>query len=297
MKSTSFIGAGRLARSLAAAMQAAGWPITHVASRSFESAATLSALLPGSRPVPIVEAARSDWVFLTVPDDAIENIATSLTWCSHQKVLHCSGATEISALSAATMSGAQTGSFHPLQIFSGQPDDGTHLRGCTVALEARPGLLEEITDMAHMLGMQPIQLPPGSRPLYHAAAGYAASMIIALLGEASQIWKALGMDEAQSLRALLPLARGTLDAVEKRNGLAAALSGPVSRGDASVLQKHARTLHQLGQQHGEIYRRLTERQIAIAQSSNQLSNETVQKLRRALEMDCDSGEESPGSLS
>ena len=121
-------------------------------------------------------------------------------------------------------------------------------------------------------------------------------MIIALLGEASQIWKALGMDEAQSLKALLPLARGTLDAVEKRNGLAAALSGPVSRGDASVLRRHARALHQLGQQHGEIYRRLTERQIAIAQSSNRLSNETVQELRRALETNCDSVEESPSSL-
>ena len=124
--------------------------------------------------MPIIEAARSDWVFLTVPDDAIEKLANSLVWQGHQKVLHCSGATEISALSAATMSGAQTGSFHPLQIFSGQPDGAAPLRGCTVALEAQSGLLEAITDMAHMLGMQPLQLPPGTRPLYHAAAGYAA---------------------------------------------------------------------------------------------------------------------------
>lgn len=293
MKSTSFIGAGRLARSLAVAMQAAGWPITHVASRNPESAESLSALLPGSQPVPIIEAARSDWVFLTVPDDAIEELASSLIWQSHQKILHCSGATEMSALSAATRSGAQTGSFHPLQIFSGQPDNGAHLRGCTAALEAQPGLLEELTDMAHMLGMQPLQLPPGTRPLYHAAAGYAASMIIALLGEASQIWNTLGMDEAQSLKALLPLARGTLDAVEKRNSLAAALSGPVSRGDASVLRKHAQALHQLGHRHATIYRRLTERQIALAQSSHRLSNETVQKLLWALETNGDSVEESP----
>lgn len=293
MKSTSFIGAGRLARSLAVAMQAAGWPITHVASRNPESAESLSALLPGSQPVPIIEAARSDWVFLTVPDDAIEELASSLVWQSHQKILHCSGATEMSALSAATRSGAQTGSFHPLQIFSGQPDNGAHLRGCTAALEAQPGLLEELTDMAHMLGMQPLQLPPGTRPLYHAAAGYAASMIIALLGEASQIWNTLGMDEAQSLKALLPLARGTLDAVEKRNSLAAALSGPVSRGDASVLRKHAQALHQLGHRHATIYRRLTERQIALAQSSYRLSNETVQKLLWALETNGDSVEESP----
>ncbi len=245
--------------------------------------------------MPIIEAARSDWVFLTVPDDAIEKLANSLVWQGHQKVLHCSGATEISALSAATMSGAQTGSFHPLQIFSGQPDGAAPLRGCTVALEAQSGLLEAITDMAHMLGMQPLQLPPGTRPLYHAAAGYAASMIIALLNEASQIWKTLGMDEAQSLKALLPLARGTLDAIEKRNGLAAALSGPVSRGDASVLQKHAQALQQLGDQHATLYRTLTERQIAIAQSSNRLSKETVRELLSALQTNSDSAGEPPNS--
>lgn len=284
MNHISFIGAGRVAQTLSLALLQAGWPVNTVASRSAESAARLASLLPGAHASSIAEAAQCDWVFLTVPDDTIAELAKGLPWRKGQCVLHCSGATEISALDPAARSGALTGSFHPLQIFSDPASAARHLRGSSVAIEGADALREELGAMAHAMGMHPIQLPAGARALYHAAASYAASMLLPLLSEAVQLWSHLGIDEAQALRALLPLARGTLEAVEKR-GLAGALAGPVSRGDAAVVRKHLHALENLAPSHGEIYRALTQRQLLLAQMSNRLSDTQARDLSNVVRGD------------
>lgn len=277
MNHISFIGAGKVAQTLSLALLQAGWPVNSVASRSAESAKKLASRLPGAQANSIAEAAQCDWVFLTVPDDAIAELTKSLPWREDQCVLHCSGATEMSALDPAARCGALTGSFHPLQIFSDPVSAAQHLRGSSVAIEGADALREELSAMAQAMGMHPIQLPPGTRALYHAAASYAASMLLPLLNEAVQLWSHLGIDEAQALRALLPLARGTLEAVEKR-GLAGALAGPVSRGDVAVVRKHLQALEGLAPSHGEIYRMLTQRQLHLAEISHRLSDARVQDM-------------------
>jgi predicted short-subunit dehydrogenase-like oxidoreductase (DUF2520 family) len=284
MNHISFIGAGRVAQTLSLALLQAGWPVNTVASRSAESASRLASRLPGAHASSITEAAQCDLVFLTVPDDAIAELAESLPWRQGQCVLHCSGATEMSVLDPAVRCGALTGSFHPLQIFSDPVSAAQHLRGSSVAIEGADALREELSAMAHAMGMHPIQLPAGARALYHAAASYAASMLLPLLDEAVQLWSHLGIDEAQTLRALLPLARGTLEAVENR-GLAGALAGPVSRGDVAVVRKHLHALEGLAPSHGEIYRMLTKRQLLLAQRSSRLSDGQVQDLLNIVRSD------------
>jgi predicted short-subunit dehydrogenase-like oxidoreductase (DUF2520 family) len=56
-----------------------GCDLAAIASRNPASAARLAATLSGCRPASMHEAARADLVFLTVSDDAIEPIASSLS--------------------------------------------------------------------------------------------------------------------------------------------------------------------------------------------------------------------------
>lgn len=279
--SIAFIGAGRVATTLATAFSRQSFAVSAIASRHPETASHLAATLPGCRALPLAEAAQADLVFLTVPDDAIAPLAARLPWRSGQQVVHCSGATEVSVLAPAARRGALIGGFHPLQIFSDPLAAIDLLAGSAVAIEAPPLLEERLLELAKRLGMQPLRLPPGARALYHAGAGFAASFLLSMLREAATIWRHFGIAEDDALRALLPLARGTL-AAAARQGISGALAGPISRGDAGVLAGHLQALEGLDQTHGAFYREFARRQLALAAERGQLSAEQLTQMAALL---------------
>ena len=279
----AFIGAGRLGRTLARALAAKGVAVRAVGSRTPQAAQALAAQLPGCAALPPEDAAAAaELVFLTVPDDAIAPTAAALRWRAGQRVVHCSGATEIDALASAAAQGALVGGFHPLQIFSDPERALGLLPGSTVAVEADGALAAELHALAALLGMQPLALRPGTRAAYHGAASFAASFLLSMLDEAAQVWEAIGLPREQALRSLLPLARGTLDAAEAR-GLAQALAGPISRGDAGVVAKHLRAFDALGGEHGGFYRELSRRQLDLARASGRLDEAALQRLAAVLQ--------------
>ncbi|MBT9494509.1 MAG: DUF2520 domain-containing protein [Paucibacter sp.] len=282
----AFVGAGRLGQTLARAWSASGVGVVAVASRSEQAATQLAGQLPGCLALPAAEAvAAADLVFLTVPDDAIATVAALLPWSARHSVVHCSGATELTALAPAAAAGAQIGGFHPLQIFSDPARAERLLAGSTVAIEVAAeaqDLSDELHAMARRLQMKPLQLPPGSRAAYHGAASFAASFLLSMLDEATQVWAQIGLPPEAALQALLPLAAGTLDAAAAR-GLAGALSGPISRGDTGVVGAHLHAFDALGAAHGQFYRELARRQLSLARASARLDEATLQGLGRLLE--------------
>lgn len=279
------VGAGRVAQALAIALARRGVAVAAIGSRR-------QALGPGwpeSCPQPSSPQAAVDQaglVLLTVPDDHIASCTEALRWRPGQAVVHCSGATEVAALAGAARAGAATGGFHPLQIFSDPLRAADRLAGSTVAIEAEAGsaLAEALQALAAVLGLRPIVLPPGMRARYHVAAGYAASFLLPVLAEATGLWKTFGVDEAEALAALLPLARGTLDAVEGR-GLAGAVSGPIARGDTGVLRTHLAALQALAPSSHDpldFYRRLALPQVALAAQAGRLDAQAAQQCRDLL---------------
>jgi len=260
-----FIGAGRVARGLAWGMARCGERVVAAASRSPASASALTAGIADCRACEhaqeVVDA--SDLVFITVPDDAIATVSDALSWRADAAVVHCSGATEISALACAARAGARIGGFHPLQLF-GDPEVAlAGLPGCTIAIEtADAGLHAQLERLAAALGCRSMRLPAGCRARYHAAAHYAAGFVITLLSQAADIWRSFGIEREDTIRALLPLMRGTAASVE-RSGLAGGLAGTYSRGDLGTLQKHLDALAHLGPDVVELYVELGLRSIPL----------------------------------
>ncbi len=280
----AIIGCGRLGATLARAFDAAGLPVAAVANRCHEVAEALAAQLKGCVASNAEEAAASaDLVFLCVPDDAIAPQCAQLPWRAGQAVVHCSGATELTALASARAAGARIGGFHPLQIFSDPALALQRLPGCSVGIEADDArLLASLQELALRLGLKPLALQPGQRAAYHGAASYAASFLLSMLDEAGQIWgQALGFTPEQSLQALLPLARATLEAAERR-GLAGAQAGPISRGDAGVVAAHLQALDALGGAHGEFYREFSRRQLLLAREAGRLDEAALQRMGQLL---------------
>lgn len=280
----AIIGCGRLGATLARAFDAAGIAVWSVANRRPEVALELAARLKACEALSAEQAVQgADLVFLCVPDDAIAPQCAALPWRAGQAVVHCSGATELTALVAAKSAGASVGGFHPLQIFSDPELALQRLPGCSVGIEAEePSLLATLQDLALCLGLKPLSLKPGQRAAYHGAASYSASFLLSMLDEARQIWsQALGFTPEQTLQALLPLARSTLEAAE-RKGLAAAQAGPISRGDAGVVAAHLQALDALGGAHGEFYREFSLRQLELARESGRLSEADLARMAALL---------------
>jgi predicted short-subunit dehydrogenase-like oxidoreductase (DUF2520 family) len=176
-------------------------------------------------------------VLLTVPEGQIEAAARSVP--TGRTVLHCSGSMEIDVLRPHR----PAGSFHPLMSFPGPEIALPDLTGVPAALAGDPEALAVGRQLAALLGMTPVEVP-GDRRLYHAAAVMAGNFATILLAEASLVMAAAGVDPVDAPRLLAPLAlRSISNAVD---GPARALTGPIARGEAQVLQGHLDALREAG---------------------------------------------------
>jgi len=277
-----FIGAGRAGTGLATGFAHAGRDVVAVASRSIASAQALVKRVRGARACAPQEVAdRADLVFLTVPDDAIEPVASSIRWRAGAACVHCSGAADLDTLKKAAADGALTGGFHPLHMFGEPGESPDALAGCAIALAGPDALLEKLERLARSLGAKPLRLPEGGRALYHAAANFSGTFVIALIQETIALWKKLGIAEADALAALLPLLRGTVDNVE-RLGAAGGLGSAVARGDLGTIRRHLDVLGKTAPDSLELYRILSLRTIPLALAKGTLKAETAREITALL---------------
>ncbi len=235
-----FVGAGRLAASLSAALTAAGYPIRAVASRDRPSAATLASSL-GTESAPADAVVRScDFVFLTVPDSQISELARSLPWRPGQFVVHCSGALDLRALAFARDRGAIPGCFHPLQTFPSRTPEPLRFQGIHCGIEAPEPLGAYLETLAADLGALSFRLEGVDRRLYHAAAVFMSNHVVALASAAARLWELAGLD-ASARGALSPLMLSAANNVANMS-LRDALTGPIARGDIATVRGHLAAL-------------------------------------------------------
>jgi len=267
-----FVGAGRVAQTLAPAFDRAGLNVAAFYNRGPDASRLLGSRVPSARPMAHAQEVVDicDLVLLTVSDDAILPVCRDLRWEPRHRVVHCSGATELSALDHGKSAGALTGGFHPMQMFA-NPDVALEgLRGCTVGIEADPDFRRDLELLATSIGCEPLALPAGVRPLYHASAYYVGPFLIALLKEGVELWKSFGASEADALRAMTPLLRGTVAAVLD-GGLANGMGGCVARGDVGTIVKHLEALDARFPASGALYRELALRNVPLGIERGTLS--------------------------
>src|SRR5258705_1068010 len=151
-----FIGAGRVGTGLASGFVRAGVNVVAVASRTIASAQKLAKRIRGARAcAPQEVAERADIVFLTVPDDAIEAVASKVRWRAGSACVHCSGAADLDVLQKAVADGALAGGFHPLHMFGEAGGPPRALTGCAIALPGPHSLLPK---------PPPLPRPPRAQP-------------------------------------------------------------------------------------------------------------------------------------
>jgi predicted short-subunit dehydrogenase-like oxidoreductase (DUF2520 family) len=165
----------------------------------------------------------SDVVLLCVPDDAIADAAAAVA--TGPLVAHVSGATTLDALAPH-----EGFSLHPLMTVTGAE---TVLAGAPCAVAgSSPRALAAAEGLAAALGMRAVRIADEDRAAYHAAASVAANYLLAVEDLATRLAASAGLDPA----ALAPLVRAAVDGWQEL-GSAAALTGPVARGDAGTVAR------------------------------------------------------------
>ncbi|MGY2873004.1 putative short-subunit dehydrogenase-like oxidoreductase (DUF2520 family) [Marmoricola sp. URHA0025 HA25] len=233
------VGAGRVGAVLSAALRTAGHEVVAAAGESTASRDRIDALLPGVRRAKPTDVARScDLLLLTVPDDMLENVVTTMVGARAirpgQVVCHTSGRHGLAVLRAATEIGAVPLALHPAMTFTGTAVDLDRLSGCVFGVTAREQdrtFAESL--VADMRGV-PMWVPEDKRTLYHAGLAHGANHLVTLVAQAMELLAASGAeDPAATLR---PLLTAALDnALESGD---AALTGPIVRGDVNTVAAH-----------------------------------------------------------
>ena len=280
-----FVGAGVLGSGLALALSAAGWRVNAIASRTHASAERVASLIDGCAALESAQqvADACDLLFITTPDSAISAVAGSVRWRQDQGVTHCCGAASTELLASAQDTGAAAGAMHPFQTFAaiaGPDQAAERLQGVTFAVSATGWLEEFLPKLAASLGGSAIAIPEGMRPLYHASAVLSCGYLATLLDAAVGLWTSMGFAEEDGIRAAAPLARATIEAIE-RQGPANAVTGPVVRGDADTVAAHLELLTQHAAHLLPLYRQLTEASLPLARAKG-IGEPQLAQLRRTI---------------
>ncbi|MCA1823565.1 MAG: Rossmann-like and DUF2520 domain-containing protein [Mycobacteriales bacterium] len=237
------VGAGRVGTALASALHSAGHEVVAVSGVSAASQRRAAERLPG---VPVLSPSdvvrRAALVLVTPPDDQLAGVVRGLAEGGDvragQLVVHCSGRYGLEVLEPAVELGALPLALHPVMTFLGAAEDVDRLVGATFGVTA-PDVLRPVAE-ALVLEMhgEPVWVPEGERPLYHAALALGANYLVTLVNEASDLLRAAGVE--QPSRLLAPLLSASLDNALLRGD--AALTGPVARGDADTVAAHLTAL-------------------------------------------------------
>lgn len=239
MRRASLVGPGRLGTPVALGLVAAGVRLERVAGGSDAARSGLRAAVAGLRDVPVAEVAEgADVVVLAVPDRAIAEVVDSMVRADAvregQLIVHLSGALGPAVLHRAALAGALTAACHPAVTAPAGSRDPAVLHGVAWAVTAPPAARPAAHAFVELLGGDAVDVAEADRPRYHAALALASNAVGAAVVTARRLLAVAGLPDPA--RVLGPLAHASVDAALA--GGAAALTGPVVRGDAATLRAH-----------------------------------------------------------
>lgn len=243
--SVTIVGPGSLGGALAFALRKAGYTLDELVYRRDRKRAADLARRCGAVAVPF-DRARLDAsvVWLCVSDGEIANVATALSdraW-SRKFVFHASGALASDELKPLRKKGASVASVHPMMSFVRRA--AASFEGVTFALEGDAAAKRLAAMIARDLGGTSFELKKADKPLYHALGAFSSPLLIAHLAAAEKIGKKLGLKPEQTRRVIGPILQKTLQNYVE-HGAAAALSGPLIRGDVETIRKNLRALERV----------------------------------------------------
>ena len=245
----SIIGCGKLGRTLGRLWHARhGFILRDILNRSTASAQqAITFIGGGTAAASYADLRPADVYLIGVGDDQIAACCLALAVAGKLQpgsiVFHCSGALSSLELQAAVEYGAGVASIHPIRSFADPQQVANHFSGTWCGSEGDDAALAILGPAFSAIGAQLVSIQREQKILYHAAAVFASNYLVTLVDVAQQTYIAAGIPSELALKLIEPLlCESAANAL--RLGPAAALTGPIARGDLSTVAHHQQALQQ-----------------------------------------------------
>lgn len=284
LEKISFIGGGKVGRTLAAALKNAGYAIGIIASRNMKHAEeAVRFIRAGEASTDPIDAVSFGTVhFIATNDDAIPEIVKVIDEEGPNSLqghffFHTSGSLSSSVLEPLHKKGAEIASIHPLQVFADPEKALETMPGIYYAIEGNDRAMTWAIHMVDKLQGKLLLIPTGRKVLYHIAGVFAANYLVVLVHEALSIMEEIGESPEDSYQAFLPLMVSALQNIEEF-GTAASLTGPIARGDEKTIRAHIDALDQLPAEISRLYKVLGQEAVNLAVRSGGISPDLARRL-------------------
>jgi predicted short-subunit dehydrogenase-like oxidoreductase (DUF2520 family) len=261
--SVFIMGAGVVGTALAARLVSAGVPVTGLHGRQVEPTGAARAIsgvvgvVGSTGDIPEI-LSESDAVIISVRDDRVPEVAARLVGEGRlrpgQILLHTSGANPArTILAAAAPHVRAVGTLHPLVSFADARVAIEGLRDVAFGIEGDEPARAVAKRIVRALGARAVILEAENLALYHAGAVMASNYVVALADSAQSLLIKAGVPADQALPVLIPLLASVVQNLAQV-GLPGALTGPVERGDVTVVERHLGALAARAPELVELYR-------------------------------------------
>jgi len=268
----NLIGAGHVGRVLGKLLSAQGFHIQQVLTRSAASAQQAIDFIGAGRVATAYEQLQPAAVHvLAVGDDQIVPACAALARAvplSGSIVFHCSGALASDRLQTAGDAGARVASVHPIRSFADPAAVAAQFAGTFCGIEGDERALAVLMPALQAIGAQPVPIKAEAKTVYHAAAVFASNYLVTVLDAALRAYQAAGIPEPVARQLAQPLASESMANVF-RLGAAAALSGPIARGDLATVARQQQAVSAWDEDTGALYRALVAPTTGLARRKQQ----------------------------
>jgi predicted short-subunit dehydrogenase-like oxidoreductase (DUF2520 family) len=264
--SLNIIGCGKLGRTLAHLWHKQQLiEIGAVINRTIDSANSAVAFIgSGTSKSDFRDIPSADFWLIATPDGDILETAKQLAQngqLDNSIVFHCSGA--LSSEILKTANSHQVCSVHPVHSFANPENSVQQFSGTYCACEGDPEALARVKPLFGDIGANLFDVDSHAKTVYHAASVLACNALVGLLDASLNCFAEAGVKSEQARALLLPIVHQTVDNALKGSP-ASALTGPVSRGDATTVSRQQQVLGKSDADLLEIYNSLGKQTLRIA---------------------------------
>lgn len=263
----AIVGAGAVAQALGRLLYLRRVPVVALAGRSRHRAARAAAFIgPSVQVVTTSDIPRlARRVLVAVSDEAITPVAETMAegGMSTGVVLHTCGAKGPEALGPLVALGVACGMLHPLQTVTDPVQGVERLRHISFGLAGDRQALVWAEEIVALLEGHTLYIAAERLSWYHAGAVLASNALVAVMDAATILLERAGVERQAALYALEPLSRASLDNVFSK-GPAAALTGPIVRGDVGTVAAHLDALTDAPPEVAALYRGVAQHLLQLA---------------------------------
>lgn len=253
-------------------------------NRTPESSRRAAAFIPKATVVDsIADLPVSDAWMIASADGAISTAVEQLVAgegiASGSLVFHVSGAQSSEVLEPLRARGARLGSLHPVRSIASPELVVSSFTGTACAIEGDESARTELRALVEGIGGKPFEVDRRAKLICHAGHVFASNYLVTVVDIARRLYAQAGIPADVVETMLPPIVRGTVENVCAL-GTTEALTGPIVRGDVSLVVAQIAALQDLDPEIAALYREFVGHAAIIARRRGHLPAESVEALRR-----------------